>query len=120
MGDKATKSVSLEVMDYAPVTLYADSPFYWGYIDDAFRSASQRGVQVRLMFAVWNHTRPEMLQYWRSLNELDNIELRVFVVPPNNGYQVPYTRVNHAKFIVSDSHVAVCTNNWTPDYFLYS
>ena len=41
--DAAKESLCLEVMDYAPVTLYAAEPFYWGYLDDAFRSAAQRG-----------------------------------------------------------------------------
>lgn len=31
---------------------------------------------------------------------------------------VPYTRVNHAKFMVTDEDAYVSNNNWTADYFL--
>ena len=65
--NNATVSLCLEVMDYAPLTLFQTPMYYWGVLDDAFRAASMRKVNVRLIFAVWNNTRPELLQYWRSL-----------------------------------------------------
>ena len=41
---------------------------YWPVIDDALRRAAfDRKVQVRLMASLWNHTRPDLKQYLRSL-----------------------------------------------------
>ena len=31
---------------------------------------------------------------------------------------IPYTRVNHAKFMVTDNKSYVGTSNWSADYFL--
>jgi len=120
--DTANSSVGIEVMDYLPTTLYITPPatnFYWGKVDDALRSAAYRGVRVRLMAARWNYTSPAMYQYLASLNQLTNLEVKIYQVPqiPN---QQPYTRVNHAKFMVTDSVAYVGTSNWTPDYWLFT
>ena len=31
---------------------------------------------------------------------------------------LPYTRVNHAKFMVTEKQVYIGTSNWSADYFL--
>lgn len=85
--------------------------FYWGKVDDALRSAAYRcvalpscreffegrwfhltfspcltvlyarGVHVRLMAARWNYTDPAMYQYLASLNQLANLEVKIYQVP---------------------------------------
>lgn len=35
-----------------------------------------------------------------------------------NENQVPYTRVNHAKFMVTENMTYISTQNWSGDYFL--
>eukprot|EP01089_Gocevia_fonbrunei_P016017 TRINITY_DN4867_c0_g1_i2.p1 TRINITY_DN4867_c0_g1~~TRINITY_DN4867_c0_g1_i2.p1 ORF type:complete len:416 (+),score=74.53 TRINITY_DN4867_c0_g1_i2:32-1279(+) len=121
--NSAEKSVCIEVMDYCPCTLYNDDVgkpnFYWGNIDDALRSAAFRGVSVRFLTAKWNHTYAATLQYFESLNELENVEVKMFSVPPQpNQEPVPFTRVNHAKFMVTDKQTYVGTSNWSADYFI--
>ena len=45
---------------------------YWPVIDDALRRAAfDRKVQVQLMASLWNHTRPDMKFYLKSLAALD-------------------------------------------------
>lgn len=73
---------------------------------------------MRLLYALWQYSPPEELPYWKALSErrdrassttrrqrpradqLDNIEVRIFRVPPMQGAPfIPYTRVNHAKLV---------------------
>jgi phospholipase D3/4 len=118
--DSATASLAIEVMDYYPYTEFSHPNFYWGDIDDAIRRANFRGVSVRLLFSLWDHSSPNSTQYWASLNALDNVEVRLFVVPPLKGSPpIPFSRVQHAKFMLIDDQVAyIGTSNLTPDYFL--
>lgn len=114
-------TVSIEVMDYFPFTLYTSNNYYWGVIDDALRDANYRGVNVRLLIGKWAHTRSVAKYYLRSLNALQNIEVRWFSVPDLKGLQeIPYTRVNHAKFMTTKDTAYISTSNWSADYFLYT
>jgi phospholipase D3/4 len=85
----------------------------------ALRADAFRGVQVHLLFAMWNYTSHDALPAIESLSVVTNITVRWFVVPPipPPSVTVPYTRVNHAKFMVTDEHAYVGTSNWSYDYF---
>jgi phospholipase D3/4 len=123
-------------MDYLPEAIYMDPKFYWPDLDTAMREANFRGVQVHFLVAHWEHSKPAAVQYLVSLNDLDNIEVKYYVVPKMDGVEnIPYTRVNHAKFVVTDQSILnyidiytnlfppfflatyVSNNNWTADYF---
>ena len=49
-----------------------------------------------------------------------NIRGRYFQVPSFTPAQkaIPFARVNHNKYIVTDEEAMIGTSNWTPDYFL--
>lgn len=117
----ATKFLKFEVMDYTPTTMYFRPNTYWGPIDDALRAAALRGVQVNLLFSIWNHTNPTELPYWRSLNAINNIKVLTFQIP-DSPYTppAPYTRVSHSKFIITDQRAYVTTSNCGADYYLYT
>ncbi|KAH3743102.1 phospholipase D3 [Pelomyxa schiedti] len=117
--NNATLYINIEVMDYQPASLYQTTNYYWPEIDDALRAASYRGVQVNLLVSLWNSTNSAMYQYVSSLDALNNITARWFIVPDMTGIdeQIPYTRVNHSKFLVTDNTVYISNNNWTADYF---
>ena len=109
----------ISVMDYAPITLYQNQTVYWPVIDSALRMAAvERGVKVELMVSQWNHTIADNLQYLQALTVLDNISVKFFEVPALPGVEIPYTRVNHAKFLVGTTAVSITTSNWSADYFL--
>jgi phospholipase D3/4 len=116
----ANNSLCMEVMDYYPTTQYMPTNMYWPPIDTALRTAAYNGVSIRFLIGLWNYTDPDMLQYLNSLNALENINVMAFLVPQMNDSAgtPPYTRVNHAKWMVSDSKVYVDTSNWSGDYFL--
>jgi len=115
----AKRSVCIEVMDYFPGTLYVKENFYWPDIDDKLRDAAFRGVHVRFLVSKWNHSKSEMFQYLKSLNQINNIQVKLFELeewsPP-----IPFTRVNHAKFMVTENKAFISTSNWSGDYFLWT
>ena len=116
---RAQSTIDIEVMDYLPCSCYMPTNMYWPDLDDLIRSAAYAGKQVRMLIGLWNYTKPAMAQYLASLDALDNIDVRWFKVPELEGMEpVEYTRVNHAKFFVTDSESYVSTNNWIADYFL--
>ncbi len=41
-------------------------------------------------------------------------------IPPGPGPVIPYTRVNHSKYMITDNEAYITTSNWTPDYFLHT
>lgn len=112
----AQETISIEVMDYMPAVVYQSPSFYWPYIDDAIRAAAYRGVQVSLLIGYWSHSDPAMMPYLDSLDVLSNVEVRLMKIPAVYPV-VPYTRVNHAKFMVTEQTAFVTTSNWVGDYF---
>lgn len=44
---------------------------FWPVIDDALRKVSlEKGINVRLLISKWNHTKPDMFKYLRSLADI--------------------------------------------------
>eukprot|EP00019_Armaparvus_languidus_P002067 CAMPEP_0168598748 /NCGR_PEP_ID=MMETSP0420-20121227/11611_1 /TAXON_ID=498008 /ORGANISM="Pessonella sp." /LENGTH=411 /DNA_ID=CAMNT_0008636183 /DNA_START=75 /DNA_END=1310 /DNA_ORIENTATION=+ len=116
--NQAQQTIDVEVMDYMPFTQFSHPNFWWPNIDNALRRAAWRGVKVRLLFGLWEHSAPEEIPYWQSLSVLENVEVRVFRVPALKGSPpIPFTRVNHAKFMITEKIAYVGTSNWDGDYF---
>ncbi|XP_053648961.1 5'-3' exonuclease PLD3 isoform X2 [Cherax quadricarinatus] len=123
---KAKKFVYIAVMDYFPKMLFTKKK-YWPVIDDSLRAAAmERGVRIRVLGSHWNHTRLDMKYYLKSLQDLNstetmmNIEVRLFVVPAYTEEQeeIPFGRVNHNKYMVTDNTAYIGTSNWSGDYFI--
>ncbi|KAF8386699.1 hypothetical protein PRIPAC_75841 [Pristionchus pacificus] len=125
---RATKSVSVAVMDYIPTTLYMHENSYWPVLDVALRDAAYRGVQVRLLVSQWDHSKKAAIPYLRSLLAINDalpekrdkrgsISIRVFTVP-STPEKIPFTRVNHNKYMVADDTAYIGTSNWAGDYFI--
>lgn len=124
--NKADKFVYVAVMDYFPTTQFSSPRIFWPYIDTALRTAAFNRVQVRLLFSYWNNTSPEMFIYMWSLQDLRfkhiDIEVKLFIVPAYTDAQrqIPFSRVNHNKYMVTDTTAYIGTSNWAGDYFLYT
>jgi len=114
------QSSGLEVMDYIPATQFMPVNYFWPDIDSSIRKAAFRGVQIQLLISKWNYSDPIMFPYLNSLATLPNVTVQLFEVPPipHQEQQVPYTRVNHAKFFVTDKSTYIGTSNWAGDYFI--
>ena len=124
----AKKFIYIAVMDYFPIFLYSKNNMFWPIIDDALKEAAiNRKVSVRLMASHWNHTRKSMPIFLESLAAFNDtklfgadIEVKLFVVPAFTPSQasIPFARVNHNKYMITDEDAYIGTSNWSADYFV--
>ncbi|CAH0489789.1 unnamed protein product [Peronospora farinosa] len=136
----AKSFVSLSVMDFAPFSMYTPGPLYWPALTDALLAGiySKPELQVRLLISQWQHTSPQLLEALATLQKQaklchhmhaqcsGRLEIKIFRVP---GWQnttssadkkaswPSYTRVNHAKYIVTDTRANIGTSNMEWGYF---
>jgi len=131
----AEKTVCLSVMDFAPASMYRlpFDPVYWPMLNDALLAKVRQGVRVRLLISRWAHTDPSQWSYLEALLRLAHscsaptcvgrLEVRAFEIPgwrQTEGAQAefpPFTRVNHAKYIVTDQRFNIGTSNMVWGYF---
>ncbi|XP_034453602.1 5'-3' exonuclease PLD3 isoform X1 [Hippoglossus hippoglossus] len=127
IGD-AQKFVYISVMDYLPLSQFTEPIRYWPAIDIALRGAAcTRGVQVRLLVSCWEHSPASMFTFLQSLLVLNRpplkcaIDIKIFTVPSTAEQKtIPFARVNHAKFMVTDRVVYIGTSNWSENYFTHT
>lgn len=120
----ARQFIYASVMDYFPTTRFTHPARYWPVLDNALRDAAfGRGVHVRLLVSCWLNTDPRMFSYLRSLQAFSDpaagisVDVKVFIVPVGNHSNVPFGRVNHSKFMVTERIAYIGTSNWSEDYF---
>lgn len=132
--DEAEQFVYIAVMDYFPTTQFTKPRIFWPDIDDALRRAAfNRKVEVKLLASYWNHTWDDMLMFLWSLDALRkyyhsdsygymSVEVKMFIVPAYTEVQknIPFSRVNHNKYMVTDKKAYIGTSNWSADYFKYT
>jgi len=129
--ERAESFVHIAVMDYFPIFIYnkpGERSEFWPFIDyNLRRAAIERGIEVRLLLSNWTHTRSNMKNYLRSLTSINQpkqqitVQGRFFTVPANASQsKIPFARVNHNKYIVTDKEAMVMTSNWSADYFEYT
>ncbi|KAK9960271.1 hypothetical protein ABG768_010344 [Culter alburnus] len=116
--------IHVSVMEYYPASKFFHHHGYWPVIEDALkRSAFERNVSVCLLVSCGQETDPSIWPFLRSLDALHspsnniNIAVRLFIIPAGNQSHIPYTRVNHNKYMVTDKVAYVGTSNWSADYF---
>ncbi|XP_046905424.1 5'-3' exonuclease PLD3 isoform X2 [Hypomesus transpacificus] len=121
----AQKFVYISVMDFLPLSEFTKPIRFWPAIDSAIRaSACTKGVEVNLLVSCWAHSRSSMFVFLQSLTVLNtpplkcNINVKVFEVPSTSEQKkIPFARVNHAKYMVTDRVVYIGTSNWSENYF---
>ncbi|XP_074789416.1 5'-3' exonuclease PLD3 [Athene noctua] len=123
--DAAEAFVDVAVMSYLPTTEFSHPQRFWPEIDNRLRKAVfERRVTVRLLVGCWQHSRDTMFPFLKSLAAIaDNqthysVAVRLFVVPASAAQaQIPYARVNHNKYMVTEKAAYIGTSNWSGDYF---
>ncbi|XP_069799598.1 5'-3' exonuclease PLD3 [Dendropsophus ebraccatus] len=124
--DDAKKFVYISVMDYTPTEEFSKPRRYWPAIDNHLRKALyERHVTVRLLISCWANSKPNMFPFLNSLAALQdtkthyNIEVKIFIVPTSpEQKKIPFARVNHNKYMVTDRVAYIGTSNWAGDYFI--
>ncbi|PSN30440.1 hypothetical protein C0J52_25520 [Blattella germanica] len=108
---KAENFINIAVMDYFPMEIYSPKKRFWPVIDNALRAAAiDNHVKVRLLISYWNHTRAEAQNFLRSLTDIN-------VPSTPEQAKIPFARVNHNKYMVTDNAAYIGTSNWSGDYF---
>ncbi|VDK37857.1 unnamed protein product [Taenia asiatica] len=128
--DSARSFIYISVMNFQPIVQsYTSDPHrYWPELVNALLKASmENNVEVRILLSQWNHTPPNQRKYMESLRALNGangarIRIRFFVVPSLTSEQkaIPFARVNHSKYMVTDMTLYIGTSNWSGDYFKFS
>ncbi|XP_040262193.1 5'-3' exonuclease PLD3 [Bufo bufo] len=124
--DDAKKFVYISVMDYTPTEEFSKPRRYWPAIDNHLRKAVyERHVTVRLLISCWANSNPNMFAFLNSLAALRSkkphyeIEVKIFIVPVSPEQKhIPFARVNHNKYMVTDRVAYIGTSNWAGDYFI--
>lgn len=126
--ERAKHQIDISVMNYSPTTEFIWPKKFWPRIDNALRkAASERKVRVRLLFSDWAHNKEEEIMWYKSLNAVQSkalggggIHVKMFKVPSYDDFQrkLPYARVKHDKYLVTDRALYIGTSNWAPDYFI--
>ncbi|XP_077578849.1 5'-3' exonuclease PLD3 [Stigmatopora nigra] len=122
----AQSFIYVAVMNYLPTMEFAPSKRYWEDIDSQLRRAAyEKRVRVRLLISCWSSSSPAMFPFLKSLAALGDpkkqldVQVRLFVVPTSAGQKkIPYARVNHNKYMVTDQVAYIGTSNWSGDYFV--
>lgn len=121
---QAQHYVDVAVMEYIPMIRFNKPQKYWPVLDDAIKAAAlERKVKFRMLISCGRDSPPDMLPYLRSLAALDShsahisIKIKLFIVPVGNQSDIPYSRVNHNKYMVTDKVAYIGTSNWSGDYF---
>lgn len=120
----AQSFIHVSVMEYYPASKYFNLHGFWPVLEDALkRAAFDRRVFVRLLVSCGRESDPSVWPFLRSLDALHspsdniNIAVRVFIIPAGNQTRIPYTRINHSKYMVTDKLAYIGTSNWSADYF---
>jgi len=115
--DGATKDVMCQFLTYSPATR---DKSYYAVLNDALIRAAARGVKVKLIVADWSKESPTV-DYLKKLSRIPNIEVNFSVIPEFSGGYIPFSRVEHCKFIVADDdEFWLGTSNAERGYFYSS
>ncbi|XP_023147938.1 5'-3' exonuclease PLD3 [Amphiprion ocellaris] len=124
--EDAQSFIYIAVMNYLPTMEFSHPKRYWADIDTQLRRvAYEKRIKVRLLISCWGSTQPIMFPFLKSLalvydpkSKLD-IQVRLFVVPATpKQKEIPFARVNHNKYMVTDKIAYIGTSNWSGDYFV--
>lgn len=139
----ATTKVDISVMDFQSSSVFAlqdavRAPVWWPALTDAILSVIySKAVHVRMLISYWQHSSNDTLRLLLALQASANacksmyvpcqgaLSIKLFKIPGWNitstsTDKMPfasYTRVNHAKYILSDTRVNIGTSNMQWGYF---
>lgn len=124
--EDAESFIYIAVMNYLPTMEFSHPKRYWADIDTQLRRvAYEKRVSVRLLISCWSSSQPIMFSFLKSLASVYDpkakldIQVRLFVVPTSpKQKEIPYARVNHNKYMVTDKIAYIGTSNWSGDYFV--
>ncbi len=121
--NNAVNYVDIQAMVIQNYNPYGNPPGYWFILQDALIKAARRGVQVNMMMSNWEFQEGQMMKYDNefllTMLAIPNVTIRYSTFPQTiGGVCVPYSAVDHAKFMVVDGkNVWIGTGNLAETYF---
>lgn len=97
--DGAKNDVALQFLTYSPAG--RDRTVY-SVLNDALQRAAARGVSVNLIVSDWSKEKPTV-DFLKDLSRIPNIKIKFSAIPEWSGGYIPYARVEHCKYIISDN-----------------
>jgi len=111
--DQAESEILIQLLSYS----VKDKNGFYSKLDNAIRSASMRGVNVNMILSDWSKGKSK-LPYIKSLAVIPNIEIHFSTIPEWSGGFIPFSRVEHCKFLIVDKKSGwLGTSNWAKNYF---
>ena len=93
---------------------------YYNKIDSALRAAAGRGVEINMILPDWA-IRESSIDFIKELSTVKNIKIKFITIPQYSEGFIPYARVDHTKYFVSDNNKSwISTSNWEWSYFYNS
>lgn len=115
----ARKTVDIQVMNYG-VSVHGGSDT-WIDLNEEIKAAAGRGVRVRLAVADWSFAKKVDAENLERLSTTSNVSVKYTKIPRGSGGFVPFSRVDHCKYMVVDQNTSwISTSNWQKDYFFSS
>jgi phosphatidylserine/phosphatidylglycerophosphate/cardiolipin synthase-like enzyme len=112
--DSAKASLDIQLMTYGVVQKEGAK---WTTIDDSLRRAAGRGVRIRMNISDWSLSE-HRIGALKGLQQVKGVEVRINSIPDFSGGYIPYSRVDHSKYMVVDGRIGwIGTSNWDKSYF---
>jgi len=87
---------------------------------NAIKKAAGRGVDVKIIMPDWA-TGKSSINFIKDLSQINNVQIKISSIPEFSGGFIPYARVEHCKYFISDNNISfISTSNWEYDYFYNS
>ena len=113
--DNSKNRLLIQMYSYSPKT--RSKEIKYDRIDNALRSAASREVKVKIIFSDWA-IRDEATDFIKSLSAEKNIEIKFSSIPQYSAGFIPYSRVEHCKYFISDNNISwISSSNWEQSYF---
>lgn len=108
-------SLLIQMYSYSPKA--KNEKNYYDLIDKALRDAALRNVKIKIIFSDWAIKDPAT-DFIKNLSEVNNVEIKFSSIPIYSGGYIPYSRVEHCKYFISDNNISwISTSNWEWSYF---
>lgn len=113
--DNAKDSLLIQMYSYSSKAKNENN--YYGEIDKALRNAASKGVKIKMILPDWA-LKESSVKFIKDLSVVSNIVIKIITIPQFNKGFIPYARVDHSKYFISDNNISwISTSNWEWSYF---
>jgi phosphatidylserine/phosphatidylglycerophosphate/cardiolipin synthase-like enzyme len=86
----------------------------------ALKKAAKRGVDIKIIMPDWA-TGKNSINFIKDLSKIKNIQIKISSIPEYSQGFIPFARVEHCKYFISDNKISfISTSNWEYEYFYKS